>query len=138
MQEAQNTKVVQDGYAAFGRGDVPALLNLFDEQIVWKPITGAGKHVPLAGERRGKADVAEFFRLLGELQVFEQFEPKEFVAQGDKVVALGHYIGRPKATGRRFESDWTMVFTVRNGKVVHFLEFADSAAINAAWDVVGV
>jgi ketosteroid isomerase-like protein len=28
MQEAQNTKVVQDAYAAFGRGDIPTLLGL--------------------------------------------------------------------------------------------------------------
>jgi ketosteroid isomerase-like protein len=28
---------------------------------------------------------------------------------------------------------WTMVFTLRDGKVVHFQEFCDSAALNAAY-----
>jgi ketosteroid isomerase-like protein len=133
MQESQNTKVVQDAYAAFGRGDVTAILDLLDDAVVWRPIAGAGKHVPTAGERRGKAAVGEFFRSLGEGTVFETFEPKEFFAQGQKVVALGHYTGLVKPTGRRYASDWAMVFTLRNGKVVDFHELCDSAAINAAW-----
>jgi ketosteroid isomerase-like protein len=30
-QETQNTKVVQDGYAAFGRGDIPGVLEEFTD-----------------------------------------------------------------------------------------------------------
>jgi ketosteroid isomerase-like protein len=37
--------------------------------------------------------------------------------------------------GKGFESDFAMVFTVRNGKVTAFQEFTDSAAINAAYQV---
>ena len=62
MQEAQNTKIVQDAYAAFGRGDIPALLALFDDNIVWMGVYGAGAHVPTSGTRRGKTAVAEFFK----------------------------------------------------------------------------
>lgn len=133
MQEAQNTKVVQDAYAAFGRGDVEALLGYFDENIVWKPVTGVAGHVPTAGERRGKASVGEFFKIVSEQVNFLRFEPREFVAQGDKVVAIGHYVAKVP-TGRGFESDFVMVFALRDGKVVQFQEFSDSAAINAAYD----
>jgi ketosteroid isomerase-like protein len=137
MQEAQNTKVVQDAYAAFGRNDIPALLDTLDENVVWNPVIGAASYVPTAGERRGKAAVAEFFRIVSEEVLFKVFEPKEFVAQGDKVVSLGHYrAGVP--TGRTFESDFVMVFTVRNGKIVAFQEFSDSAAINAAYEPIAV
>ncbi len=86
-----------------------------------------------AGEREGKAKVAEFFELVAEFERFEQFEPREFVAQGDKVVAIGHYRAVTKPTGRRFESDFVMVFTLRGGKVARFQEFTDSAGINAAF-----
>ena len=132
MQEAQNTKVVQDAYAAFGRGDIPAILNLLDENVTWKPVTGAADYVPTAGERHGKASVKEFFKILGESVQFERFEPREFVAQDDKVVALGRYTGKTPG-GRTFESEWVMIFTLRGGKVVTFQEFADSAALNAAY-----
>ena len=133
MQEAQNTKVVQDAYAAFGRGDIPGVLNTMHDDIVWKPVTGAARHVPTAGERRGKAAVGEFFKVVAETTKFSLFEPREFIAQGDKVVALGHYTAKtPK--GKTFDSDFVMVFTLRNGKVSQFQEFLDSAAINAAFD----
>jgi uncharacterized protein len=135
MQEAQNTKIVQEAYAAFGRGDIQGVLATLDEHVTWKPITGAGPHVPHAGERHGKGQIREFFDILGRSLTFDRFEPREFIAQGDHVVVLGHYSGRA-VRGKAFESDWAMVFRVRNGKVVHFQEFTDSAAINAAFEAV--
>jgi uncharacterized protein len=132
MQEAANTKLVQDAYAGFLSGDLPAVLATFAEDISWKPITGAGGHVPMAGERHGKASVAEFFRILGESMHFTQFEPQQYIAQGDTVVVLGHYTATT-STGGNFDSDFVMIFTVRNGKVAAFKEFLDSGAINAAF-----
>jgi len=37
--------------------------------------------------------------------------------------------------GGSFDSDFAMVFTLRDGKVVRFQEFSESAAINAAYAV---
>ena len=132
-QEAANTQLVQDAYAAFARGDITKLLDYMSDDVQWRPVIGAAKHVPFAGERKGKAAVAEFFTRVAESEDFEQFEPREFTAQGDSVVALGRYRAKVKKTGRTFESDFAMVFTVRGGKVVAFREFTDSAAINAAF-----
>ncbi len=134
MQEAQNTKVVQDAYAAFGRGDIQTLLTYFADDIIWTPVYGAGPHVPTSGLRRGKAAVAEFFKQVAENVQFSQFEPKEFVATGDKVVALGHYTATTPIK-KSFASDFAMVFTFREGKVTRFQEFCDSSAINAAYAV---
>lgn len=134
MQEAQNTKVVQDAYAAFGRGDVQAILETLDDAVVWNGVYGAGGHVPTAGERRGKADVGEFFKQVAENVNFSRFEPKEFIATGNKVVALGHYTATTPI-GKTFDSDFAMVFTLRNGKVTEFQEFTNSAAVNAAYTV---
>ena len=133
MSEAQNIKVVQDAYAAFGRGDIPALLGYMVDSIHWRPVIGTASHVPFSGERTGKAGVAEFFKRVAETEDFQQFEPREFVAQGDTVVAIGHYRATVKATGRTFDSDFVMVFTLRDGKVATFREFTDSAAVNAAF-----
>ncbi len=133
MQEAENTKIVRDAYAAFGRGDIPTLLGYMSDDVLWQPALGTAKHVPFSGERKGKASVAEFFRLVAENEEFEQFEPREFVAQDDKVVAIGHYRVVMKPTSKTFESDFVMVFTLQNGKLTKFQEFTDSAGINAAF-----
>jgi ketosteroid isomerase-like protein len=132
MEEAQNTKVVQDAFAAFGHGDIQTLLTYISDEVVWKGVYGAGAHVPTSGERRGKAAVKEFFAQVAANVKFSSFEPKEFVATGDKVVALGHYTATTPIN-KSFDSDFVMVFTVRDGKVATFQEFTDSAAINAAF-----
>ena len=125
---------MRDAYEAFGRGDVQAILDRLDDAVVWKGVYGAGAHVPSAGERRGKAEVGQFFKQVAQHVNFSRFEPKEFVAMGNKVVALGHYTATT-SIGKAFDSDFAMVFTLRNGRVTEFQEFTDSAAVNAAYTV---
>jgi hypothetical protein len=132
MSEADNTRIVQEAYAAFGRGDVQAILDRLDDNVSWTAVYGSGPHVPHSGERRGKAAVGGFFKQVAENVNFSRFEPKEFIATGDKVVALGHYVGKTPV-GKSFDLDFAMVFTLKNGKVVSFQEFTDSAAVNAAY-----
>jgi ketosteroid isomerase-like protein len=137
MSEAQNTRVVQDAYAAFGRGDVPAILATLDESVLWKAVYGASPQVPTAGERRGKAAVGEFFKVLAQSFQFDRFEPREFIAQGERVAVLGSYAART-STNKRVDSEWVMLFTVRNGKIAEFQEFTNTAMLNAAFETAGV
>jgi ketosteroid isomerase-like protein len=130
--ESQNTKVVQDAFAAFSRGDVPGILATLTDDVAWIPVYGAGPDVPTAGERLGKASVGEFFARVATHLHFSTFEPREFIASGDKVVALGHYTATTPLGGT-VDSDFAMVFTLRNGQVAAFQEFCDSAALNAAF-----
>ncbi len=85
------------------------------------------------GQYQGREQVADFFAKLAEKQQAEQFGPREFVAQGDKVVALGHYRWRIKSTGHSYASDWADVFTIHNGKVSNFEEYLDTYASAAAY-----
>ena len=134
MSAEQNTRIVQEAYAAFGRGDIPALLNLVSDDVDWWAVVGASAAVPTSGQRAGRAAVEKFFNdLAGGIQ-FKQFEPREFIAERDKVVALGYYEGQSIRTGRPWSSEWVMIFTVKDGKIVHFREFADVAALNAAFE----
>jgi ketosteroid isomerase-like protein len=133
MSEALNTQIVKDAYAAFGRGDVNAILATLDEHVEWEGVKGTEGVVPTAGLRRGRAEVGQFFSQVNESIAFERFEPRQFVAQGDIVVALGYYSGTAKPTGRTFSSDWVMVFTLKDGRVTQFQEFADSAALVKAF-----
>jgi ketosteroid isomerase-like protein len=136
MSNEQSTEVVKTAYAAFMRGDIPAVLTLLGSDVDWQPLVGAAPHVPMSGRRVGVDQVAEFFRILDANTTFSQFEPREYIAQGERVVAIGFYAGTAKKTGRTFKSEWAMAFTVRNGKVVHFREYCDTGSVNAAFDPV--
>src|SRR5437763_12673609 len=131
MSEQENTKVVQQIYASFKSGDIQSLLALVADDIQWQ--LPAIENIPFAGKRQGRAQVAQFFASVADSQDVLAFEPREFTAQGDKVVAQGHYRWRVKATGREFGADWAHVFTIRDGKVVGFHEYTDSAAAAAAY-----
>ncbi len=131
MGEQDNTNLVQQAYGNFQRGDIPGVLGLLSEDVEWE--TPETEEMPFASMYRGVEEVGQFFSTLDEVQEVLQFEPTEFVAQNDKVVALGHYAWLVKATGKEFHSDFAHVFTVRDGKVTRFQEYTDTAAANAAF-----
>lgn len=124
MNEQQNLELVRQAYAAYGRGDVATVLACMSPQVEWEiPAVPA---LPFTGKRHGSEQVAEYFRLSGEQQAVREFTPKEFIAQGDKVIVLGHGAWTARETGQDFESDWVHVFTVRDGRIAAFREFMDA------------
>ena len=127
----QNAAIVQQAYNNFTTGDIHGLLDLLSEDVTWQLPEVEG--VPLAGKRTGRDEVGNFFATVARDQEVLEFEPTESVAQGDKVVSLGHYKWRVKETGREFESDFVHVFTIRGGKIVAFREHFDSAVVAAAY-----
>src|SRR5262245_54294978 len=108
MSEQQNLEIIRQGYDAFGHGDIPTLLGLFDEQIEW--ITPGPADLPTAGRRTGRQQVAQFFQTLTNLLEISRFEPVQFVAQGDQVIVTGTDTARVKATGKVIEGTWAHVF----------------------------
>lgn len=94
--------------------------------------------LPTAGTRRGRDAVRQFFGTVAELFDFQRFEPKEFIAQGDRVVVLGEDTVRVKATGTVLDSEWAHAFSVKNGKIVTFNEYVDTGAIVAELRTAGV
>lgn len=127
MSEQQNIDVVRQAYAAFGRGDLEGMINLLDPQVSWR--TPGPPDLPTAGLRRGPTAVREFFGVL--LSTFEisNFQPRQFLAQGDTVVVLGTSSEAVKGTARAVDFRWVHVFTIRNGKIVEFEEPADVSAL---------
>ncbi|SRR6266542_28611 len=81
-----NVETVKEIYAAFGRGDIQAILDKLDENVEWEtavPVEGVPWHQP----RRGRGSIPGFFEAPAPLQ-FNRFEPHTFFETGDKVLAL--------------------------------------------------
>jgi len=118
--------VVQQGYAAFGRRDIPALLKLIAEEVDWKEVCPAS--LPYSGLRRNPTEVAEFFAALDQVEDVTVFEPREFIEAGENVTVLGYAESSVRETKLRVQTDWVQVFTVRNGKITRWRGFFDTAA----------
>ena len=127
MSEQQNVEVVQQAYAAFGRGDLEGILALLDPQVAWR--TPGPPDLPTAGLRHGVNAVREFFGKLLDTFEITNFAPTDFLAQGDKAVVLGTSLERVKATGNAIPFRWVHIFTIRNGRIVAFEEPADVSAL---------
>lgn len=123
MGEQQNLDTVRGMYAAFGRGDLEAILAVLDPQVSWR--TPGAPDLPTAGLREGVPAVREFFGLLLNSFDIADFTPHDFLAAGDKVVVLGTSREGPKGTGRLVDFRWVHVFTFRDGRIVAFEEPAD-------------
>jgi len=131
MQEQDNEKMVQDMYAAFGRGDVATIIKHLAPDVEWS-LEGP-ESLPIAGRRVGHDPVKQFFQLLATTQTDHKLTIDEIVAKGDKVVSVGRYAAAVKATGKRFDSAVAHVFTIRGGKVVKFQDFVDTAQMADAY-----
>ena len=131
MSEQENIAVVQQAYNNFKTGNIPALVDQMTDDVVWQ--LPEIKNVAIAGTRRGREGVTDFFATVARDQEVLEFEPRKFVAQHDTVVSLGYYQWHVKETGRDFASDFVHIFTIRDGRIAGFREHFDSAVVAAAY-----
>ena len=129
MSTQENVQIVKDFVAALGRGDKQGLLALSAEDIEW---IIPGEDWPPAGTHRGHAGLADLLRKASEMVETSFSEPREFVAQGDRVLVVGFTRGKIKATNKTFEDDWVFAITVRNGKLTNIREYIDTQALAGA------
>jgi ketosteroid isomerase-like protein len=128
MSTEKNVQTVKDFFAAIGRGDKEGLLALLAEDIEW---IVPGEDWPLAGTHRGHARVMNLLETA--LKSIEtSTEPREFVAQGDRVLVVGFAKGKIKATNKTFEDDWIFAITVREGRLTSIREYVDTQALARA------
>jgi ketosteroid isomerase-like protein len=126
-----NIQLVKQGFDKFLSGDIPGFLELMAEDVAWDHRGPSG--VPFNRMYQGRAKVGEFFKTLAETSETLAFEPREFFAAGDRVVALGFFRFKVRATGKEWESDFAMAFTVQNDHVTHWKPIFDKEAEAAAF-----
>jgi ketosteroid isomerase-like protein len=128
MSTEQNLQTVKDFFAAIGRGDKDGLLALIAEDIEW---IIPGEDWPLAGTHRGHAGLADVLQKASKTMETST-EPREYVAQGDRVLVVGVATGKIKATNKPFKDDWVFAITVQNGKLTKIREYIDTQALARA------
>jgi uncharacterized protein len=129
MSTQENVQTVRDFFAAAFGGDREAMLALVAEDIEW---IIPGEDWPLAGTHRGHAGLTDLLKTESESMEMSVSEPREFVAQGDRVLVVGFARGKVKATNKLFKDNWVFDITVRNCKVTKIREYIDTQALARA------
>ncbi len=126
-----NATTVASLYEAFGRGDIPFIVEHIADNCVW---IGTGEDlIPSGGTYKGK-EAVNFFIRLGESVEMTSFNPVSISnINEDEVVSFGNMSGISKATGKLSSSDWAMHWKFNDdGKVIYFHDFHNTAAAYVA------
>jgi ketosteroid isomerase-like protein len=133
MSEQDNIAFIRRLYAAFGEGDVQTILDNVAEGVEW--VMHGPDAIPYAGTRSGKQQVREFFRIIGDTTTGGKVTPGQFVARGDAVCSTARYTGAARNTGTAFDVPVAHLFTLRDGKVVRWEGYSDTARLAQAYAV---
>jgi ketosteroid isomerase-like protein len=119
----ENVEFVNGVYGAFARGDVPAVLGAFTDDIEWFEAEG----MPYGGLHRGPDAVAQnvFGPITEDVEGFA-VTPEELIGSGATVAAVVRYTGTGKATGKALDVPVVHVWDIRDGKIARFRQFIDT------------
>ena len=126
-----NLEIVQSGYNNFLQGNIQGIIDLLNDDITWELPSSA--EVPFSGVFSGKKGVLDFFQKIAASNEFHEFNVTDFIADGDKVVALGNLKATSKMTGKTSSNKWAHFWQLKDGKIIHHYEYADTAEIKKAF-----
>lgn len=115
---------VEDSYRLFREGDLSFFEGL-DPEIEWK----VSDSLPGGGDLRGIDEVIAHLEAVGELFEGAFPEPEEFIRGKDSLMVLGTWRARVKATGAPVEARFAHVGQYRNGRLLRFRNYIDSAKV---------
>jgi len=115
MGAEENVKVVQGIYEAFGRGDVEHILDQLADDVDWAvEVNGPA---PWNGPRKGKSEVAAFFKAIVDNSEVTEFTPLAFTSSETDVMEVIRYGARVLATGKSASMDLHHWWHFRGDKV---------------------
>ena len=128
MSGSKNIETIKDMYAAFGRGDVGAVLDAVTDDVDWAT-DASSTGAPWYGARKGKDGVGSFFEALGKTMEVEEFTPLAFAATDDgDVLTVVRYTHRSRETGKAASMNLHHWFRFTNGKISYCRCTEDTAS----------
>jgi ketosteroid isomerase-like protein len=121
--------IVQALYQSFKAGDLDTSLAVIDPEVEWV------EQFPYPGTYRGREALRNVFETV--IREFDRYEMTfhRFVESDDIVVVLGDYRVHKKGAARDVECSFVHSFWIRDGAVVRYEQWLDTAH---ARDVIGL
>jgi uncharacterized protein len=129
-QDSSNVDLVRGTYEASARGDLDAFIAALAPDVSWTEMAG----FPYAGTYHGPQEVrTNVHERLGRDWNNWQAHDQQYISQGDQVIVLGIYTADSnKATGKPLEAAVAHAWTVRDGKIVKFVQYVDTLLVHQA------
>jgi uncharacterized protein len=134
--EDSNVATLKEAYSKWHetRGSsINHWLNLMTDDVNFRSLTEGAKTMEFTRQSTNKDAVKGYFAGLAEDWQMNFYRVEEYIAQGDRVVALGYISFTHKKTGKTLETPKADVVRFRAGKICEFFELFDTAkAISVA------
>ena len=132
-----NMEAIRQIYEAFGRGDIPGVLERLAEDVRWEQWatgnTAQERDVPYMRPRSGREAVRGFFQDVHEDFQMNSFNPHAFLEGEGRIAVLIEVDLTIKATGKRLQDEEIHLWEFGpDGKVVSHRHFLDTAKVIAA------
>ncbi|HEX2359978.1 MAG TPA: nuclear transport factor 2 family protein [Solirubrobacterales bacterium] len=121
----ENVERIKAGFAAHNRGDVDALVELYDPEAVFETL--------LLGTHRGNESIRMIYEENQKTLAGYDVVPEELIDSGDKVVAVVKTVGSGPASEIAVNDQFAFVFTFKGERVVREQAFRNrEEALEAA------
>jgi ketosteroid isomerase-like protein len=122
----ENLELVRAGFAAHNRGDLEALTQFYDEDVVFKTL--------LLGTHRGNEAIRLIYEENQKTLSGYDVVPVELIDAGDQVVAVAQVSGVGSSSEIAMDRDrFAFLFTIKDGRCVREQAFRNRAeALEAA------
>lgn len=134
-QSEQNVSRLRHAYKLWGetRGDsVQVWLDMMSDNVRLKSLADGHSGMEFSRPHQGKQQAIHYFQELNAAWEMLYFHADEFIAQDDRVVMVGRCGFRSRSTGKSAESPKVDVVRFKDGQIVEYQEFYDTAKAFAA------
>ena len=125
-----NLQTIQNIYEAFGKGDVPFIINCLADDVQWEQWADNSAQkasVPWMKMQYGKEGVIEFFKTLGQL-VIKDFQILSIMSNENQVAAEFVIEAEVPSTGGHYRDEEMHLWTFNNdGKIIRLRHYIDTA-----------
>jgi len=131
-----NLATVQGIYEAFGKGDIPAILDVLADDVEWESWadnSAVKAGVPWLEPRRDRDGVAKFFEVVGQMKIID-FQVLSIMDGGDQIaVEFVLEADLPTLGGGHYRDEEMHLWTFNDkGKVSRLRHYTDTAKHIAA------
>jgi uncharacterized protein len=121
---------VREIYEAFGRGDIPAILERLHPEVAWESWAGNSAQaadVPWLKPRSGRDGVADFFAEVGKLEIRE-FAVLDVLESGRQVAVEVLIDAHVPQTGGHYRDEELHLWTFdESGQAIRMRHYVDTA-----------